>query len=177
MQYVNGTLEYRITYQYGADLKPVGYVDADYGGDLDTHCSTGGYVFTMAGGAVSWSSKRQPTVALSITEAEYMSLTRGAQQAMWMHNWLLEVDLPQTLPAILRVNNSPALFLAQYTKGHARAKHIDIRHHYIQERVKVGDLDVVYIPSTENPADLFMKPLPHAPHTYMIKLLGLNPEL
>ena len=177
MQYVNRTLDYCIMYQYGADIKPIGYVDADYGGDLDTCHLTGSYVFTMAGGAVSWSSKRQPTIALSTTKAEYMALTCGAQQAMWMQNWLLEVDLPQTLPAILCVNNSPALFLAQYTKGHAHAKHIDIHHHYIWERVKVGDIDVVHILSTENPADLFTKPLACTTHKYMVQLLGLNPKL
>ncbi|KAG5717498.1 Copia protein, partial [Termitomyces sp. T112] len=177
MQYVNGTLDYRIMYRSGTDLKPIGYVDADYEGDLDTCCSTGGYVFTMARGAVWWSSKRQPTVALSTTKAEYMALTRGVQQAMWMYNWLLDVDLPQMLPAILRVDNSPALFLAQYTKGHACAKHIDIQHYYIRERVKMEDIDVIYIPSTKNPADLFTKPLASTLHTHMIKLLGLSPTL
>ena len=177
MQYMNRTLDYHITYRYGADIKPIGYVDADYGGDLDTRRLTGGYVFTMAGGAVLWSSKRQPTIALLTNEAEYMALTHGAQQAMWMQNWLLEVDLPQTLPTILHVDNSPALFLAQYTKGHACAKHINIRHHYIQERVKVGDIDVIHIPSTKNPADLFTKPLACTTHEYMVQLLGLNPKL
>ena len=177
MQYVNGTLDHRIVYRWGADIKPVGYVDADFGGDLDTQRSTGGYVFTMAGGAVSWSSKRQPTVALSTTEAKYMALTCGAQQAMWMFNWLLDVDLPQTLPDIVCVDNSPALSLALYTKGHARAKHIDIRHHYICKRVKQGDIDVSHIPSAQNPADLFTKPLGRIAHSRLVELLGLTPQL
>ena len=82
MQYVNGTLDYCITYRQGINIKPMGFVDSDYGGDLDTRRSTGGYVFTMAGGAVLWSSKRQPTVALSTTEAEYMALTCSTQQAL-----------------------------------------------------------------------------------------------
>ena len=126
MQYVNGTLEYHIAYQQGADIKPCRYVNADYSGDLDLCRSTRGYIFMMAGGAISWSSKCQPMVALSTTKAEYMALTRGAQQAMWMFNWLLNIDLIQTLPASLQVDNSSTLLLMLYTKGHAWAKHIDI---------------------------------------------------
>lgn len=177
MQYVNGTLDYQITYRRGAPIKLVGYVDVDFGGDLDMRRSTGRYLFTMAGGAVSWSSKCQPTVALSTTEAEYMALTRGAQQAMWMHNWLLNIDLTQTFLAILHIDNLPALSLAQCTKGHARAKHIDIHHHYIRERVKQGEIEVIHIPSIQNPADLFTKPLGRINHSHLINLLGLRPQL
>lgn len=84
------------------------------------------YMFTMARRAVSWSSKCQQTITLSTTEAEYMALTQGAQQAMWIFNWLMKVDLHQTLPAPLHIDNSLTLSLAQYTKRHAQAKHIDI---------------------------------------------------
>lgn len=75
--YVKGTFKYRITYSkdFRGQGKPIGYVDVDYGGDLDTWRSTSGYVFLMAGGAVLWSSKHQNTVALSTTEAEYMAMT------------------------------------------------------------------------------------------------------
>ncbi|GLB45567.1 putative reverse transcriptase (RNA-dependent DNA polymerase) [Lyophyllum shimeji] len=155
-------------------IKPVGYVDADYGGDFDTRRSTSGYVFMMANGPVSWSSKRQPTVALSTTEAEYMALTRGAQQALWMHNFLFEIDLPQNLPATLHVDNTSSISLAQSTKGHARAKHIDIRHHYVRERVQNGDIQINHISSTENPADILTKPLPRVLHEHMVDLLRLK---
>ena len=93
IQYVNRTLDYHITYRRGADVKPIRYVDSDYGGDLDTCWSTKDYMFTIAGGAVSWSSKCQQTISLSMTEAEYMALTCGTQQAMWIFDWLMEVDL------------------------------------------------------------------------------------
>ncbi|KAG5729839.1 hypothetical protein E4T56_gene10349 [Termitomyces sp. T112] len=146
MQYVNGTLDYHTTYQREADITPTGYVDADYGGDLDTHRSTGG----------------QPTMALSTTEAKYMALTCGAQQA--------------ALHANLHVGNSPALSLALYTKGHARAKHIDIRHYYIRERVKLGEIEG-YPYSTQNSANLFTKPLGRIAHSCLVGLLGLKPQL
>ena len=80
LAYIKGTLNHKILYskELGGSTKPLGYVDADYGGDLDTRRSTSRYVFLMARGPVSWSSKRQQTVALSTTEAEYMAMTRGS---------------------------------------------------------------------------------------------------
>ena len=93
LAYLKGSINYKITYSHGGDLAPIGFVDADYVGDIDTHCSTSGYIFIMAGGPVSWSSKRQVTVALSTTEAEYMSLTQAAQQSLWMYSFMSEVGL------------------------------------------------------------------------------------
>lgn len=129
--YINGTLDYRIVYRKDAgSVKPVGYVDSDYGGEMDSRRSTSGYVFLMAGGPVAWSSKCQPTVATSTTEAEYMAMARGAQQAMWMKNFLSEVFMEQEPPFTIHADNTSAIALTKSTKGHTRAKHIDIKHHY-----------------------------------------------
>lgn len=176
LAYVKGTLNYRIPYSrdLGGSTKPIGYVDADYGGDLDTRRSTSGYVFLMAGGPVSWSSKRQQTVALSTTEAEYMAMTHGSQQALWMHNFLSEINMEQRPPATILVNNNLSIALAQSTKGHSRAKHINIRHHYIRERIQEGDIKVIHVPSTENITDICTKPLPHATHDYLTTLMGIK---
>jgi hypothetical protein len=89
--YIRNTMDYGLTYSRDDDITPLAYVDADYGGCRDTRRSTSGYVFTMAGGAVTWSSKRQATVALSTVEAEYVAMSRCAQQMIWMHTWLEEV--------------------------------------------------------------------------------------
>ncbi len=82
--YIKTTMDYGITYTRGESLKPMGFVDADYGGCKDLMRSTSGYVFMMAGGPILWSSKRQATVALSTIKAEFISLTRAAQQLKWM---------------------------------------------------------------------------------------------
>lgn len=173
--YVKGTLDYKITYSRtkGGSVKPVEYVDVDFGGDYNTQRSTGGYIFMVASRLVSWSSKRQPTVALSTMEAEYMALTRGAQQGLWMYNFLMEIDLPQLLPITLYADNRSAIALAQSTKGHSQAKYIDIRHHYIREHIREGDISINSIPSAENYADLFTKSLPKAAHEYLIGKIGL----
>ena len=89
----------------------------------------------MVGGPVSWSSKRQQTVVLSTTKAKYIAMTCGAQQALWMYNFLVEIDLPHSLPTVLHTDNCSSIALAETTKNYAQAKHIDIYYHYIHECV------------------------------------------
>ena len=84
--YIKNTMDYRLTYYRDSELPPVAYVNTNYGGCKDTCRSTSGYVFIMAGGAVTWSSKRQSTVALSMVEAEYVAMSRCAQQMLWTQN-------------------------------------------------------------------------------------------
>jgi hypothetical protein len=163
LAYIKATLHYKLTYHRGTQdgIKPVGYVDADYAGDLlDTGRSTGAYIFMMAGGPVSWSSKRQETVALSTTEAEYMAMSRACQQAVWMYSFMREAGLEQEAPAILYNDNTGSIALTESKKGHKKAKHIHIRYHYIRERVSEGDVRVFHVPSADNLADILTKPLP-----------------
>ena len=99
--YIKNMIDYGLTYYRGAsDISPIAFVDADYGGCRDTHRSTSGYVFLMAGGPVTWSSKRQATVALSTVKAKYIAMSRCAQQMIWMHSWLDEVEIPHLLPVL-----------------------------------------------------------------------------
>ena len=129
--YIKNTIDYGLTYSRDFELSPTAYVDADYGGCRDTRRSTSGYVFTMAGGAVSWSSKRQATVALSTVEAEYVAMSRCAQQMVWMNSWLDKVKIEHSLPRLIKGDNRGAIALTKNTKNHGKVKHIDIRHHYI----------------------------------------------
>jgi hypothetical protein len=118
LEYVKGTTNYGITYRRGGSLKPKGYVDAAYAGDSDTSRSTEGHIFFVAGGAVSWGSKRQETVAVSTVEAEFMAFTRAAQQAMWLEKFLDKVGLTQPGPTIINADNSRAIANTKYNKNH-----------------------------------------------------------
>jgi len=135
LQYLKGTLHYKITYggEGFTSLAPIRYVDADYAGDTDTRRSCAGHVFVQASSPTAWGAQYQPTVALSATEAEYMSLTRSAKQIQWMYSAMDEVGLPQPKPAVLKGDNQSANALAKNTKHNSRIKHIDIRHHYVHE--------------------------------------------
>jgi hypothetical protein len=171
--YIKNTIDYGLTYSREYDITPTAYADADYGGCMDTRRSTSGYVFTMAGGAVTWSSKRQATVALSTVEAEYVAMSRCAQQMNWMHSWLDEVDVKYSLPGIIKGDNRGAIALTKNTKDHGKVKHIDIRHHYIRDLIKSGIISIEQVPSAENLADIFTKPLPRDQHHTLLRALNI----
>ena len=91
-----------------------------------------------------------------------------------MYNFLTEVNLPQSFPVTICADNRSSIALAESTKGHAHAKHIDIWHHYIHEQLQEGQIKIIPIPTTENIANLFTKSLPQASHEYLINLMGLG---
>ena len=171
--YIKNTLDYGLTYSRDAEISPSAFVDADYGGCKDTRRSTSGYVFTMAGGAVSWSSKRQTTVALSTVEAEYVAMSRCAQQMVWMHSWLNEVQIEFVVPGLIKGDNRGAIALTKNTKDHGKVKHIDIRHHYIRDLLQSGAISIEQVPSADNLADLFTKPLPRDLHHRILTALNI----
>ena len=172
--YVKNTLDFGLTYSRDADLFPHAFVDADYGGCRDTRRSTSGYVFIMAGSPVTWSSKRQPTVALSTVETEYVAMSRCTQQMVWMQSWLDEVAIERTSPSFIKGDSKGAIALTKNTKDHAKIKYIDIRHHYIRELVQSGSIVFEQTPSADNLADLFTKPLPRDQHHRILQALNIG---
>ena len=172
--YIKNTLDYGLTYSRDSDLSPHAFVDADYGGCKDTRRSTSGYVFMMAGGPVTWSSKRQATVALSTVEAEYVAMSRCAQQMVWMHSWLSEVGVDYSTPGLIRGDNRGAIALTKNTRDHSKIKHIDIRHHYIRDLVQSGNIIFEQVSSTDNLADLFTKSLPRDHHHQLLSTLNIH---
>jgi hypothetical protein len=174
--YVKESLDYKITYRRGggSGIKPIGWVDADYAADLETCCSTSGEVFMMLGSPVSWSAKHQVMVTLSTVKAEYVTLMQGAKQALWMYLFLGELGMPQEHPAVLHCNNMGAAALAVDVKGHARIKHIDIRKHFIRERIADSNIEVVHMESVNNLADIFTKTLPRDAHLALVRAFGLT---
>ena len=179
--YLKSTAHYKITYRPSPKgvtpdewIKPIGFVDANYAACKDTHKSTSGFVFTMAGSPVLWSSKRQATVTLSTTEAEYIALSRAAQQAQWMHSWCEEIGYPQSKPATLKGDNLGSIHLTKNMKEHHKIKHIDICHHYLPELATEGKIEVTVIRGVENPADIFTKPLPKETFRKHLANLGID---
>jgi hypothetical protein len=172
--YIKNTLDYGLTYFHDAELTPLAYADADYGGCRVTKRSTSGYVFIMSGGPVTWSSKRQATVALSTVEAEYVAMSRCAQQMKWMQSWLDEVDIKYNVPGIIKGDSRGGIALTKNTKDHRKVKHIDIRHHFIRDLVKSGAITIEKVPSAENPADLFTKPLSRDHHHKFLQVLNIG---
>ena len=132
--YLKGTKNVKLT--YGAIRTGFcGYADSDWGSQRDWH-SISGYVYTLDGGAISWSSKKQAVVSLSSTEAEYVAATHAAKEALWYRQFFREVSRPLSKPVLIYSDNQGAIALTKDDRYHARTKHIDIRYHFIREAVE-----------------------------------------
>jgi hypothetical protein len=140
-----------------SEIKPVIWVDASYGGDQEAGRSHTGTVTCIGENAIGWSSRRQDIVAISTTEAEYIALTCGAQEAVWIKALLNELGI-DTVPMVM-TDNDGAKKLAQNPGFHRRTKHINIRYHYIRNQLSQGELTVNWIPGGRNKADMLTKAL------------------
>lgn len=159
--YLSNSQSLGITYENIETVELVGYVDSDYLGCVDTRRSTTGWVFMLANGPVSWSSRRQDTVSLSSTEAEYVAATEAVKEAVWLRRFINDLRLPGVqLPSVkLHIDNRSAIKLANNPENHRRTKHIDAKHHYIREVVESGEVVIEWIGTEHNTADMFTKPL------------------
>ena len=110
-------------------------------------------VFNIVSGAIGWSSKRQPTVALSTCEAEYMGQTQATKEAIWLRHFLTEIEPPDNLQSpqamIICCDNQGAIALAKNPGNHSRSKHIAIQHHFVREAVANGDVDLTYVATAD----------------------------
>jgi len=142
---------------------------------LDDRHSTAGYTFTISGSSVTWSSKKQQTVAPSSTEAEYMALTQATKEAIWIKCLLTELninDFNQQLITIM-TDSQGSQALAKNVVYHSRTKHIDIQHHFVREKVDNEDVKIVYCPTEEMIADVLTKGLSKEKHNRFIEGMSL----
>jgi hypothetical protein len=179
LRYLRGTADWTLTLggAGGGAVELSGYCDADWAGDLDTRRSTTGYAFSLGRGTVSWCSKRQPTVALSSTEAEYMSASQAAREALWLRRLMADLGFGPVGATTIRCDNQGALALAKNPVHHQRTKHIDVQHHFIRELVEQGTVQLVYCATDDMVADVLTKPLPRDKHWRCCRALGLEPKV
>jgi hypothetical protein len=109
---------------------------------------------------ISWESKRQPMVALSSTEAEYITLTQAAKKAIWLRRILADLGHPQASATTIYEDNQSTIKMTEQPGEHRRTKHIDIRHHFIREKVESNEIRVEYCPTAQQVADIMTKALP-----------------
>ena len=175
LRYLKGTLKYGLKFT-AQEEKPelFGYSDADWAGDVDTHRSASGYVFQLGSGTVSWSSRKQQTVAKSSTEAEYVALSSATQEAVWLRRLMKDLGRQMDAPTTIYEDNQGAIELAKNAKFHNRTKHIDICHHFVRERVLSNEIRVIYCPSEDMVADIMTKGLPKCTFEKLRNLLGVR---
>ncbi len=150
-----------------------GFSDSDYAGDPSTRRSTSGFIFVLCGGPVAWSSRRQPCVALSSTEAEFVASCDAAKEGVWLKRLLSEMMPGFNGPIPLMCDNQSAIQLVRNPVFHQRTKHIDVRFCFVRERQETGDINVLYIPSVDPLADPLTKPLRNPRFTILRELSGI----
>ena len=176
MRYLSGTQHLCLHYRADNKTECTGYSDADWAGDLDDRRSTSGYIFKIAGASVSWRSVKQKCVALSTAEAEYMALSGAAQEAVWMRQLLRDLGREVVGATIIQEDNQSAICMAKSPQFHGRAKHIDIKFHFVREQVSEGKIKLGYCQTGDMIADMLTKGLSNVQFSKLRSLAGVKPN-
>ncbi|WCJ31680.1 Retrovirus-related Pol polyprotein from transposon RE1 [Euphorbia peplus] len=158
LRYLKGTPEAGLWYPCSSDFTPIGYTNSDYGRDKLKRVSTSGGCHFLGECLVSWHSKKQTSVALSTAEAEYVAAGSCVSQMLWIKQQIADYGvIPGTIT--IYCDNKSAIDLSKNPIQHSRMKHVHIRHHFLRDHVLKKDIIITHVPSEENLADMFTKPL------------------
>ena len=157
LHYLNGTKKLDIKCVKEKDKKLVGYTDSDWTGSIDDHKSTSGYLFCLGTKPISWSSKKQKSVALSSAEVEYIAATDAACESVWLRRILSDMQQSEEMPTIIYCDNMSAIAMTKNMVFHSRTKHIELRHHFIRKLVQEEEIQLNFVNTNEQLADVFTK--------------------
>ncbi|XP_047174799.1 uncharacterized mitochondrial protein AtMg00810-like [Vigna umbellata] len=177
LRYLKGTHNFGILLPGGeseGEVRINAYSDSDWCGDKSDRKSTAGYVFFLNGAPISWSSIKEPVVALSSCETEYIAACEATCQAAWLSSLMSELKIEVEGKVRLLVDNKSAIELTKHPASHGRRKHIETRFHYIREQVSKGKLEVVYCRSEDQIEDLLTKALKGERFLILRKQIGVK---
>ena len=171
-RYLIGTKNLGLWYPKGEELSVIGYCDADFARCRVERKITSGLCILLGGCLISWNSKKQNSIALSIAEAEYVASGTCTAQILWVQSQLADYGL--TIKRIpIMCDNTSAINLAKNSIVHSRTKHIEIRYHFIRDHIRKGDIELKFIDTTRQLADLFTKPLGAERFNSLVRELGM----
>jgi hypothetical protein len=177
LHYLNGTTARGITYTgtAAASEEPqlTGFCDSDWAADRDDRKSITGYAFLLCGGAISWSSKKQKTPALSTVEAEYLAATAAAKEALWWRSQLRGLGYDTSRATTLYSDSQGSISLSKNPDHHANTKHIALRYHFIRHHVAKRNVHMQHVGTKAMAADVLTKALPRAQHEATSAMLGM----
>lgn len=173
LRYIKGSTGLKLVFKRQERFVLSGYCDSDFSGELDHMRSTGGYVFTLGGGTISWRSSLQRVVALSTTEAEYMALAEAGKEAVWIKRLMNEMGFHQGAVEVF-CDSQSAIALSKNAVFHERTKHVARKFHFIRDLITDGLVKVTKIPTLYNPADILTKVLPVGKLQDALELLQLS---
>ncbi|WKA00618.1 hypothetical protein VitviT2T_018956 [Vitis vinifera] len=176
MRYLQGTKDYKLMYRRTSNLEVVGYSDSDFAGCVDSRKSTSGYIFILAGGAISWRSVKQTMTATSTMEAEFISCFEATSHGVWLKSFISGLRVMDSIsrPLSIYCDNSAAVFMAKNNKSGSRSKHIDIKYLAIRERVKEKKVVIEHISTELMIADPLTKGMPPLKFKDHVVNMGLS---
>lgn len=174
LRYVKGTVDLGIQYRRKGNDLLLEFSDSSFSVDLDDGKGTTGLIFYFNNGHIAWNSQKQQTVALSSCEAEFMTATSAACQAIWLRGLLAEITGRQEEQVVIYVENKSAIALMKNPVFHGRSKHINTRYHYIRECVEKEQIKVEHVSADQQRADILTKALPRLKFAEMRELLGVK---
>ncbi|GJU50217.1 putative reverse transcriptase domain-containing protein [Tanacetum coccineum] len=172
-RYLKGTINMVLWYSRDIVMSLTAYSDADHAGCQDTRRSTPGSAQFLGDKLVSWTSKKQKSTAISSTEAEYIALSGCCAQILWMRTQLIDYGFT-FIKIPLYCDNKSVIARCCNNVQHSRAKHIDVRYHFIKEQVENGIVELYFVRTEYQLADIFTKPLPRERFNFLIEKLGMR---
>ncbi|PKU64457.1 Retrovirus-related Pol polyprotein from transposon TNT 1-94 [Dendrobium catenatum] len=147
MRYLKRTRDFMLTYQRSDHLEIVGYSDSDFAGCLDSRRSTSGYIFMLAGGAISWKSVKQTLIASSTMEAEFIACYEASNQGIWLGNFITGLHIVDGIERPLKINcdNKAAELYSKNNRSSSKSKNIDINFLVVKERVQSSQISIEHI--------------------------------
>ena len=175
LRYLQGTKEYMLTYRRSDHLEVIGYSDSDYAGCVDTRKSTCGYLYLLAGGAISWKSVKQSVIATSTMEAEFVACFEAMVQAKWLRNFISGLGIVDSIARPLKIycDNSAAVFFSKNDKYSKGAKHMELKYFAVKEEVQKQRVSIEHISTNLMIADPLTKGLPPKTFTGHVERMGL----
>jgi hypothetical protein len=179
LRYVKGTKNYMLTYRRSDSLEIRGYSDADFAGDKDDRKSTSGYVFTLAGGAISWRSSKQTIVASSTMYAEFIACYEATGQALWLKKFIPDLKVVDCIDKPLKMycDNEPAVFYAHNNKSSNATKPIEVKYYVVKHKVQDQTISLEHIRIKDMLADPLTKGLPPSVFKEHVAGMGLRESL
>jgi len=175
LRYLRGTASHGLHITHSSSFALYGFTDADWAGSVEDRKSTGGYLVFFGQTPISWKFGKQRTVARSSTKAEYKALADGIVEVIWLQYLLTDLQIPSASAPIIWCDNLGSTDLSANPVFHARTKHVEVDYHFVRDRVAKKEIQIRFICSRDQLADIFTKPLPTSSFTTFHFKLRVDP--
>jgi len=175
LRYLRGTTSHGLHITRSSFFALHGFTDADWAGCVEDRKSTSGYLVFFGQTPISWKSGKQRTVSRSSTEAKYKALADGTAEVIWLQYLLTDLQILSASAPIIWCDNLGATYLSANLVFHARTKHVEVDYHFVRDRVAKKEIQIRFISSRDQLADVFTKPLPTSSFTAFRFKLWVDP--